>query len=889
MLRAAIARWVFGRTGGMRHRMLSWPLALAILLANLGAAAWFLPRLAVNNSPEVYYPRESPAVALRDRLRADFPNDEVLTILFSGDDLYAPDRLQELGRLEAAIARIPLVDRVTTVLSFERIVGTRDGFSVEPLVKLDAARGTSPVEVRNRVLADRFAPGLLASRDGRHLAMAIRPKPLSQSADRLALKVAVASAINASPWRQYFAGDAGPVSLDVAQLLSVLDDSAAFVPLTVAIGLALMAWVVGRFRPVVIGGLAMAAVVAPVVGGIAASGQPYTMATAILPSLLAAYTTATLLHLYAGVQRAYGATTDRDAVLDEAIGETRKPSAYNVLTTGAGLLSLTLVPIPPVQVFGIAGAAGTALVFVTVYFLVPPLLRRWDRGPWPVRRSTMGTMGRLARQTAVWSASNPWKVMLTLALLVAAFAPVIQRVSVQTDFLAFFAPTHTINVHTRRVEDKLSGVTTLELSLRGAADDTFQDVEVLGRMAELQQWLERLPEVDRTVSMADLVQEMHRAMSGAKPPPGALPQNNRLLRQYLLIYDGNDLYELVDRGFRHARIVLNLNVHGTREIRRVIDAIQEHVRGTPIAGVQTDVGGYGRLLADQVDLLVTGQTQSFAGAFGLIFAMMLLQWRRLGAAVVVLIPNVAPLFFVFVLMGAVGIPLDLATVMIASVVLGITIDDTIHLFHAFNERRRDGVPVLQAIAHGFEASGRAVIATSVVLIAQFLILAASDFKPTADFGLMTAVGLATGLAFEILLLPPLLVLRARASGEALPGPRELALAPAVDHAVGPDGHSAPAQPATLPPLSLPAGEQLLLVCLGPKCRRAGATAQWRALREASATSSLAGERRRRPVKSGCLGHCDRGAPVACVVSPDAAYVVTGREALSRLCLEADPE
>jgi len=91
-------------------------------------------------------------------------------------------------------------------------------------------------------------------------------------------------------------------------------------------------------------------------------------------------------------------------------------------------------------------------------------------------------------------------------------------------------------------------------------------VATLGAVRDFQRWLEALPEVDRSVSMVDLVEEMHWAMNGEKPAFRALPGNDRLLRQYLLVYDGEDLYELVNRDFQHARILLNLNVHGANEI-----------------------------------------------------------------------------------------------------------------------------------------------------------------------------------------------------------------------------------------------------------------------------------------------------------------------------------
>jgi predicted RND superfamily exporter protein len=109
-------------------------------------------------------------------------------------------------------------------------------------------------------------------------------------------------------------------------------------------------------------------------------------------------------------------------------------------------------------------------------------------------------------------------------------------------------------------------------------------------------------------------------------------------------------------------------------------------------------------------------------------------------------------------MGSLGVYLDMATVLIASVFLGITVDDTIHFLHQYQERRNKGRSVVFSLARSFEASGRAVVAISLLLVAQFLLLVGSDFEPTSHFGLLTATGLLAGQVFELLLLPALIVL-----------------------------------------------------------------------------------------------------------------------------------
>ncbi|NRF66489.1 MMPL family transporter [Aquincola sp. S2] len=883
---------LYGRRYGMTTAMVAWPLALVIVILLHAVGGFLALRLTFNNSPQVYYPADAPAIVLRDALRKDFPSDEVLTVLFHGDDLYTEDFLRRLQALSNELRDHPLVDRVTSILTVEKIAGSRDGFSVGPLIEPKAQKKAGPEDAKRRVLADRFVPGTLASRDGRYLAIGVRPKPLADSGQRLQVKIATVLAINRAGLRGHYAGDAGPVTMDVAQLESILRDTATFVPLTVGIGLALLWWVVGRIRPVVIGAVAMSTVVLPVVGAIAAFNQPYTMATAIIPTLLSAYTLATLMHLYAGIQRAQEAGLRRAERLDRAMQETLKPGIFNVLTTGSGLLSLVLVPVPPVQVFGVAGAAGTALVFIVVYGLMPPLLLRWDKHRWPTRRTSgMGLLGRFATRITIFSMRNAKTIIIAALVVLVAGIPAVRAVKVESDLLTFFPPSHPAVRHTQLAESKLMGVTSLEFSLRGQERDSLQNVERLRGIRAFQRWLEEQPEVDRTISMVDLIEEMHWAMNAEQAAFRTLPPTDRLLRQYLLVYDGTDLYELVNRDFQHARILANLHIHGAHEIGEVLARIRKRLEQQPIEGLAVDIGGQGRLFADQINLLVSGQTGSFIGAFVQIFLFMALLWRSFKAAAVCMVPNIAPLYFVFVLMGAIGIYLNMATVMIASIVLGITVDDTIHLYHGYKERLQQGISPVLAIARSFESSGRAVLAISVLLITQFTLLFGSDFIPTSDFGIMTALGLFSGQCFELLLLPPLLLLtdaRRRAApaaphapsevldaGDTLLAPRSTQMPVGGDTLMPVDGDAPmplggdtlmpPALPALVaapaPPATAPPAPERVLVCTGDICTIADGELLWeRFTRLQAARAAEAPEEDWRLTRTSCLGLC-RLAPV----------------------------
>ncbi|MCL5060846.1 MAG: MMPL family transporter, partial [Candidatus Thermoplasmatota archaeon] len=582
-------------------RMLPPWLALAILLGLQAASLPFLLNIHFNNSGDIYSPPDAPIIQLRESLFREFPSDDALIALFEGDELFSPAFLAALDRVAKRMEAHPSVDRVLTLTTIEHIDATDDGFAVSLLVDPDDLAARTPAEWKARALADEFAPRTLVSKDGRAVALVVRPKVLKESLARRDVAIALDAAIRAEKLDVYRTATAGTVAQTVEELRSLWRDSAIFIPLTVLIGLALMWWVVGRVRPMIVGGLAMGTVVSVSVAGIVASGQPYTPITAMIPTLMAAYTTATLLHLYAAIQRGRIALLSRPQRIARALSETFVPGLFNVLTTGAGLLSLLWVDIPPVQTFGLSGAIGTLMVFLVVFILVPPILLKWDTPRWPRRRSGLAHARHIAAAVAVFSLRNARAVLVGTLLLVLAAIPLAMQVKVESNLIEFFAPDHSISRSTDRVEAKLSGVTTMEIVLTASGRDGLKNPATLAQIKALQTWLEQQPEIDRSFSLVEVIEEMNRAFSGEDLGENALPTSRKLVEQLLLIYDGKDLYELVNREFQRGRIVLNLNVHGANEIGRVIERIEARLGAQPIPGIHPEMAGFGKLFSDQED------------------------------------------------------------------------------------------------------------------------------------------------------------------------------------------------------------------------------------------------------------------------------------------------
>lgn len=740
-------------------RNLPWRLYLSltflVLFSVLPSA--LLLKLNIDNSPSVYFPKDEPAVVIDSELRSRFPNDQVFVLVFQGVALFSDGFLSAYDELAKALRKLELVDDVVSVTTQDHIRGSDDAFIVERLIDVRKLAESSPQERIDRVTGDRFSRGALVSKDATALAMVVIPGKSGNSLERLQLERDILAAVDHARLGGYLKAVAGWVPVDVAELRSMLSDNSVFIPATVITGLFLVWWLFRRWLAVVLAGVAISVVVDTTVAIFVLLDQPFTLISSIIAPMLSALTVAALVHLfnalYQASQRGY---SGRDRV-ERAIREVDRPALFAALTTVAGLASLGTSPIVPIKVFGLISACGVGFIYLVVYRVLPNVFTRWDRKPWPRVKGGLSAMDAVVRSISHFGMRRPALVLILLFSALGVGIPQLWQIRVETNFQEYFPIDHKVRRDTRFVDENFVGTMPLEVTFATNKRDGLIDHAKLEKIREFQKWVETLPQVDRTFSMVDFIEEMNWAFNAEKPAFRALPTDTQLISQYLLVYDGEDLYDFVDRDYQHSHVALNLNIHSANEIAAVMDQIRGYLSDHIGDELQWEIAGAGRLFADMEELLVVGQVYSLWGALVLIFVFMLILWRSAWEAALCMIPNLSPILLIFVVMGFFGIWLDMATAMIASVAVGIAVDDTIHVFHGFRHRISQGATPIIALARSYREAGRAVVVTTIILSAQFLILVWSDFVPTRNFGLLTTVGLVSALLFDLLLLPALLI------------------------------------------------------------------------------------------------------------------------------------
>ncbi|MFW6179375.1 MAG: efflux RND transporter permease subunit, partial [Desulfohalobiaceae bacterium] len=317
------------------------------------------------------------------------------------------------------------------------------------------------------------------------------------------------------------------------------------------------------------------------------------------------------------------------------------------------------------------------------------------------------------------------------------------------------------------VEQRLSGVGLLDISVQGNQRDAFKNPENLRVLENLETHVAGILGVDTTTSLNHFMKDMHKSFHDEKPEYYEIPDSRQLISQYLLLYDADDIQDVVNTDFDHARIMARLGVHSSSEQSRVIAAAKSSIDQLDTAGLSIRVTGQAVQDVNIVRALVSGQIYSLGIAGVVISLLMFIVFKSLSLGFLSLLPNIFPILLNFGIMGLLGIPLNTATSLIAAVAIGIAVDDTIHFLFFYNAKRKQGISAVEAVKSTVLIKGRALVSTSVILCVAFGVLLLSSFVPIIYFGLLSALIMLTALLGDLVLLPAVLMFKSGSAGSGI--------------------------------------------------------------------------------------------------------------------------
>jgi hypothetical protein len=347
----------------------------------------------------------------------------------------------------------------------------------------------------------------------------------------------------------------------------------------------------------------------------------------------------------------------------------------------------------------------------------------------------------------------------------------IARLKVDTNHINFFEDSHPLAKSAQVIDSELSGVYSFQLMLEGPPD-SLSTPDALRRLDTLQAQLRAMPHVRKVTSIADYVKRINKELNDGREDANVIPADAATIAQELFVFtlggEGrHELERVAASDFSRAMInVKTASMDSSVVLQHVEQAdrlAKETFAGTGISVMTT---GSGRLFGTLDHYLVQSQMSSFGTAFFTVFTVIFIVFRSFRFGLLTIVPNVLPVVAVLGVMGYLDISMNIATVMVASVALGVVDDDTIHFINRYRREIASGASTEEGIERATTHEGRASLTTAVVNSAGYGVLFLSEYKPTAWFGGLLALTMAVAFLAEILILPALIKLMPRIYGAA---------------------------------------------------------------------------------------------------------------------------
>jgi predicted RND superfamily exporter protein len=718
-------------------------LAAAVLLTLAFGVGY--ARLTWTDDPEVLELQGSDELDFYREFVGRWGSDELIVLGWEVPDAFAPSELARLRELTDALLDIEGVAWVSSLDTAFTIDTGPFGPYARPLVPDDPADADG---VRTAALGSPFARGLLVSPDGRMLLAAVRldaPRTGDRAHQRAVLERLdrVLARPEFSALHVQLAGS--PVfNRALAQLNR--RDSALFTPLALGIiALALLA----LFRSALPAVLALGVLGTSVIwtlGAMGWLGVPLNITTSLLPPLLMVIAVADDVHVLSSYVDELGAGHGRADALRGMLREVAPACVWTSLTTALGFASLLSVRIPSVRSFAAFAVVGVLLALLHALVLLPALLVRTPLERAARRRPPLRGLGALSR-----AARHPALALGLVGLSAAGAIYAVPRIEVATHDGEFFRASHPINRAYRLLEARLGGVTPFELELAPPPGTPLRSAQTVRAVRALQRELAGVPELTAGTSIADLL---------LAATPDLDLQDPASVERSLFLAEALAPEEV--RGFLHdepprARISARALAMTSARSSELLALVRERAAAVLPPGWSARATGLVPVFSQMEQYLVQGQLSSYGLAVASVFAVFAIGFRSLRLAAIALLVNTVPLALGALLMALAGIRLDVATVMVASIALGIIDDDTVHLITVWRAAvQRTGDP-RAALQHAFDVAGRAIAVTSLILVAGFAALTFSGFQPTAHFGLLVCAAVATAVLADLLILPAALL------------------------------------------------------------------------------------------------------------------------------------
>jgi predicted RND superfamily exporter protein len=709
-----------------------------------GLFGWQLPNLSFKTSVYDLQIEDLAETARYEDFKKLFGSDEIIRVVIKSSNVFDPITFRKIELLGETAAQIEGVRRVISLPGIKKAVDVSGNWSME---KFHTVVSQAELFRKNLISTDGKTTALtLALENGaepqrviQHVRQMLEDAPADLKLYQTGMPL-VSEALARFTEKDFFR--LPPITfLIIAVILFYLFRKLQYIliPL-ICVGLALV-WTLGLMACLKI---------------------PLSMLTMIVPVFLVAVGTAYCLHI---VSEHLASIKAADSPLDA----TRKtfagislPTVLAVLTTVIGLGSLLANRITAIREFAIFSCFGMVSILVIVLTFLPAALsfmklpakkagQHIDPNPFFTRFIDKIVDLNLKHQKIVL----PIIGALVLLCLIGIF-----RIQVETNPVGYLKEGAPVKRNFIDIYQDLSGSFPINIAMGGPTADFFENPKNLADIARLQEFLDTQSGVDKTLSFADYLKLVNYALNRFEPDYYRLPQEGFEVRMVLNDFKtilGEDVFSrFMNADLSKTNILLLTHLSSSRKFLQLRDKTLAFVKQNFSKDLEWEVTGLGMVIAASSQQVTIGQIKSLGITMILVFGIMFILFMSFKVGLIAILPNLFPIVINFGIMGWLGIELSMATSLIASIAIGLAVDDTIHYLVRYNREFKKDLDEKRAIRDTLHQVGKPIIFTTITLCAAFSILLFSSFKPTAIFGVLMMITSLSALIGDLILLPSLI-------------------------------------------------------------------------------------------------------------------------------------
>ncbi len=484
-------------------------------------------------------------------------------------------------------------------------------------------------------------------------------------------------------------------------------------------------------------------------------GQKIDSMLTILPTIIFVVGMSDIVHFLTRYLAELRNGNDKLSAIKITIREVGLATLLTSLTTALGFLTLVSSPILPISNFGLYTAAGVIIAFILTFSMLPSTLvlvhkpkvnALKKRDYWKPKLAYLFLYSLRNRKTILW--------LSLITFVLSGWA--ISTIRANNYLLQGLNENHPLKQEMRFFEKNYSGARPLEVAVIFKPDTDPFSTKTMRELALLEDHLKHNYGLNAITSFHSILKKTDEVVSSKKP--GFEDSEKRIKKAYIYLLNEREIIQKFYNSEKNMARIYGQTDDLGRQYYISKGEDLEHFMQTELknANFNIKLTGTAQLIDRSNEILSSSMLKGLALAFlmiAILFGFLFKSWSML---VISLIPNILPLVMIGGVMGVSGIEFKVSNAIIFTIIFGIAVDDTIHFLSKFRMEIRKGRSMIYAMKRTFLTSGKAIIVTSLILIAGFLTLVFSDFQGTFYIGLLISLSLVFAVVADLLLLPVLI-------------------------------------------------------------------------------------------------------------------------------------